>query len=239
MMGKTVVIIGAGLGGLFTGAILAKEGLSVKVLEKNHAIGGGLQTFTRFGEDFDTGMHILGGMQEGGNVRYICRYLGIFDQIKLKDVDEDCTDKLYFSEDKTFYTIGKGREGFVTSLSKSFPEEKDNLYKYVDALFNLTDKVDLFNLRPSQGQLSLYAGSNEFLIHANAFIAQYTKNKRLQSVLAYMNPLYGGVKDKTPAYIHAIISSLYIKGASRFVDGSSHFADLLAKVITDNGERYM
>ena len=235
MMGKTVVIIGAGLGGLFTGAILAKEGLSVKVLEKNHTIGGGLQTFKRFGEDFDTGMHILGGMQEGGNVRHICRYLGIFDQIKLKDVDDDCTDKLYFSEDKTFYTIGKGREGFVTSLSKSFPEEKDNLYKYVDALFNLTDKVDLFNLRPSQGQLSLYAGSNEFLISANAFIAQYTKNKRLQSVLAYMNPLYGGVKDKTPAYIHAIISSLYIKGASRFVDGSSHFADLLAKVITDNG----
>ena len=235
MMGKTVVIIGAGLGGLFTGAILAKEGLFVKVLEKNHTIGGGLQTFKRFGEDFDTGMHILGGMQEGGNVRHICRYLGIFDQIKLKDVDDDCTDKLFFSEDKTFYTIGKGREGFVTSLSKSFPEEKDNLYKYVDALFNLTDKVDLFNLRPSQGQLSLYAGSNEFLIPANAFIAQYTKNKRLQSVLAYMNPLYGGVKDKTPAYIHAIISSLYIKGASRFVDGSSHFADLLAKVITDNG----
>lgn len=102
MMGKTVVIIGAGLGGLFTGAILAKEGLFVKVLEKNHTIGGGLQTFKRFGEDFDTGMHILGGMQEGGNVRHICRYLGIFDQIKLKDVDDDCTDKLYFSEDKTF-----------------------------------------------------------------------------------------------------------------------------------------
>lgn len=39
MMEKTVVIIGAGLGGLFTGAILAKEGLFVKVLEKNHTIG--------------------------------------------------------------------------------------------------------------------------------------------------------------------------------------------------------
>ena len=50
-----------------------------------------------------------------------------------------------------------------------------------------------------------------------------------------MNPLYGGVKDKTPAYIHAIISSLYIKGASRFVDGSSHMARLMEKVIVDNG----
>ena len=149
MMKQTVVIIGAGLGGLFTGAILAKEGLSVTVLEKNHAIGGGLQTFKRFGEDFDTGMHILGGMQEGGNIRRICKYLGIFDQIRLKDVDDDCTDKLYFAEDKTFYTIGKGREGFVASLSKSFPGETDNLYKYVDALFDLIQALMIFLCLPT------------------------------------------------------------------------------------------
>ena len=37
-----VCIIGAGLGGLFTGAILAKEGFEVTVLEKNATIGGGL-----------------------------------------------------------------------------------------------------------------------------------------------------------------------------------------------------
>ena len=53
-MRQSVIIIGAGLGGLFTGAILAKEGFQVTVLEKNAAIGGGLQTFQRFGERFDT-----------------------------------------------------------------------------------------------------------------------------------------------------------------------------------------
>lgn len=39
MMGKTVVIIGAGLGGLFTGAILAKEGLLLKFLRKPYDWG--------------------------------------------------------------------------------------------------------------------------------------------------------------------------------------------------------
>ena len=38
---KTAIIIGGGLGGLFTGAILAKEGLRVTVLEKNATAGGG------------------------------------------------------------------------------------------------------------------------------------------------------------------------------------------------------
>ena len=52
-MKESVIIIGAGLGGLYTGAILAKEGLQVTVLEKNATIGGGLQTFQRFGETFD------------------------------------------------------------------------------------------------------------------------------------------------------------------------------------------
>ena len=70
---KTAVIIGGGLGGLFTGAILAKEGFEVTILEKNSTIGGGLQTFRRFGEVFDTGMHIIGGMQKGGNIRKICQ----------------------------------------------------------------------------------------------------------------------------------------------------------------------
>ena len=72
-MEKTAVIIGAGLGGLFTGALLAKEGFKVTILEKNATIGGGLQTFQRFGEAFDTGMHIVGGhhedMQISGNRR--------------------------------------------------------------------------------------------------------------------------------------------------------------------------
>ena len=39
---KTVLIIGGGLGGLVTGALLAKENYKVMVLEKNALIGGGL-----------------------------------------------------------------------------------------------------------------------------------------------------------------------------------------------------
>ena len=233
-MKQKVVIIGAGLGGLFTGAILSTEGFEVTILEKNAIIGGGLQTFQRFGEHFDTGMHVIGGLQPNGNIWKICRYLGILDGINIKDVDDECTDRLYFSEDRTYYIIGKGRERFVHSLAQKFPEERENIKLYVDAVMAIADKVDLFNLRPSNGQIGLFAESKDFLMPADDFIAKYTSNKKLQSVLAYMNPLYGGRAHETPAYIHAIISTLYIQGASRFVGGSARFAQLLADVIKKN-----
>ena len=41
---KTAVIIGGGLGGLFTGGDLSKGRLQVTVLEKNVTVGDGLQT---------------------------------------------------------------------------------------------------------------------------------------------------------------------------------------------------
>lgn len=232
---KSVVIIGGGLGGLFCGAMLAKEGFFVQVVEKNVTVGGGLQTFTRFGERFDTGMHTAVGMSHGGTVRRICDYLGITERMRLKDVDPLCSDRIFFADQQQWYEIGNGREGFVDSFAGYFPEERENLTRYVDAVYEMTSHVDVLNLRPSDGGVSLFASSQDFLLPADAFIAKFTDNPTLQSLLAYLSPLYGGRKGCTPAYVHAILTMLYIEGASRFVGGSDRFAELLAGVIREHG----
>ncbi len=231
----TAVIIGGGLGGLFTGAILAHEGLTVTVLEKNATAGGGLQSFRRFGCSFDTGMHVIGGMQVGGNIRRICRYLGILDKMRLRDVDASCADELFFLEDHHRYRIAQGERGFVDALAHDFPDSRKELERYVADIMRITDGIDLFNLRPSYDYITAMPDGS--LLAASDFIAQHVTNPKLRSVLAYMNPLYGGQGGVTPAYVHAIISALYIHGASRFVGGSSRFADVLTEVITRNGGR--
>ena len=230
-----VCIIGGGLGGLFTGAILTHEGCEVTVLEKNVTIGGGLQTFRRFGETFDTGMHVIGGMRPGGNIWRLCQYLGIIGRVRIRDVDDDCTDRIFFAEDRKSYTMAQGRERFVETLARQFPHEREGLRRYTEAVLHIADSTALFNLRPSAGGPSLFASAPEFLMAASDFIDHYVSDPRLRALLAYMNPLYGGRCGETPAYVHAIISTLYIEGASRFVGGSSHFADLLAGVITGGG----
>ena len=232
-MDKSVVIIGGGLGGLFTGAILSKEGLKVTVLEKNAIIGGGLQSFRRFGELFDTGMHIIGGMQKDGNIRRICEYLGIWDRLHIMDTDPDNIDSIFISEDKTTYHIAQGRTRFIDSLSQAFPDQRENLTAYVDALYRLADEVDLFYLRPSPEYMQVH--SDDFQTAATRFIAKYISDERLRSVVAYLNPLYGGRADITPAYIHALISVLYFDGSSRFAGGSLLFAETLRDFIEENG----
>lgn len=236
-MKKTVVIIGGGLGGLFTGAILAKEGLEVTVLEKNSTAGGGLQTFRRFGCEFDTGMHIVSGMLQGGNIRSICRYLGIEDRLNVRQ----SLDRLYVVEDGMSYENAATKDGFVDSLAKYFPEERNNLRSYVNALYEITEKVDLYNLRPSEQSsgLDFFNKTGDFMLPADVFIAKYIKNSKLRSIVAYTNTLYGGKAGVTPAYVHAILSASFINGICRFEDTSAGFRDLLAGVITENGGRVL
>jgi phytoene desaturase len=56
---KSVIIIGAGLGGLSAACRLAKSGFSVTILEKNASVGGKVNTIESNGYRFDTGASLL------------------------------------------------------------------------------------------------------------------------------------------------------------------------------------
>lgn len=232
-MAESVIIMGGGLGGLFTGAILAKEGLDVTVLEKNATVGGGLQSFRRFGEVFDTGMHIIGGMEEGGNVRRICEYLGIWDKVHVEQSSIHMMDRVYFASEHKAYRIGQGRQNYIDSLAEAFPDQKDNIEAYVEAMYKVADEVDLFYLRTTTNYFPVH--SEDFLSSATDFIAKYLTDPKLRSLVAYMNALYGGRGNFTPAYMHCLISVLYIEGSFRFAGGSQLFADTLADCIREHG----
>ena len=63
---KRVLIIGAGVGGLTTGALLLKAGYDVTVLEAHVYAGGSAGTFFHKGYRFDAGATLAGGFSAGG-----------------------------------------------------------------------------------------------------------------------------------------------------------------------------
>ena len=230
---KTCIIIGGGIGGLVTGALLAKEGYRVTVLEKNAIIGGGLQTFKRHGVSFPTGMHIFGGFQEGGNLRKLFEYLGVMDQISLQPMDENASDVVTVLHEGTTYQLPQGKAQYIAYLSAMFPAEKEPIRVYIERLFELSEEEDLFYLRESPEEHLSH--SEDFLGSVNRLRDRYITDPELKALLGYLNGLMGGVGETTPAYIHALLSILHINGTFQFVGESQQLADAMEKVIEKAG----
>ena len=112
-----VVIIGSGMGGLCCGLILSKEGYKVCILEKNRQLGGSLQIFSRDKVIFDTGIHYIGGLDNGQNLNSYFKYLGLMDKIKLRRMEMDGFDHITFKGDPIVYKHAQGYENFISVLS--------------------------------------------------------------------------------------------------------------------------
>lgn len=228
------VIIGSGLGGLVSALILAKEGKSVCVLEKNRQYGGNLQTFVRDKTIFDTGVHYIGGLDKGQNLYKYFSYLGIMDKLRLKKLNDDGFDLITFDDDENVYPHAQGYDNFVEQLSKYFPEEIENIKAYCKKINYTCDSFPFYNLRSGAGYQDQVLS-----INAKEYIDSVTENEKLKAVLAGSNVLYVGIPDKTPLYVHSLSVNSYIQSAWRCINGGSQITKQLIRQLKKyNGEVY-
>ena len=225
-----ILVIGSGLGGLVSALVLAKEGLKVCVLEKNNQYGGNLQTFSRDKLIFDTGVHYLGGLSEGQNLYQYFSYLGIMKDLNLKKLDENGFDRITFEGDEIEYPHAQGYENFVEQLTKIFPEERQNLERYIQEIQNVCNEFPRYNLI-GKGKYN----DDILYINAQEFIESVTSDKKLQAVLSGSNFLYAGVANKTPLYVHALTVNSYIQSAYKCTSGGSQISKLLIRQLRKYG----
>ena len=225
------IIIGGGMSGLVCAYILSKEGKKVIVLEKNSQLGGGLQIFSRDKTLFETGVHYVGGLEEGQNLNQLFKYLDLMDKIQVKQMDKNCFDKIHFGNEDKFYSLGQGYKKFISNLVKDFPNQKQEIIKYCNKIREVCTEFPLYNLRDQND----YPISNEEVESVDEVIDSIITDNRLRNVLGSQNILYGGQKGITPFYIHALIINSYIESSWRFVNGSSQVAIFLAKSIRSFG----
>jgi len=225
------VIIGSGMGGLVCGDLLSKEGYSVCILEKNKQLGGCLQTYVRDKVIFDSGVHYLGGLDEGQNLHQIFKYLGILSKLKLQRLDNDVFDKIIIEGDEKEYVYAQGYDNFIRHLVADFPDEAPAIQAYCDKIREVCAKFPLYNLR--KGDYNDRADVLE--LDTKAFVESLTTTPKLRAVLVGNNALYAGQPDKTPFYVHALILNSYIESSWKCVDGGSQIARLLARNIRERG----
>lgn len=133
-MDYDVLIIGSGLGGLECGALLAKRGMRVLLLEGSNQPGGCMQSFRRGGLHFDTGLHYVGGLAPGQTMHKAFAELGLLD-LPWQRMDEDF-DRVIISG--RHFAFHQGYEAFAEGLAKDFPHQREALQSYVQRLQNIT-----------------------------------------------------------------------------------------------------
>lgn len=224
-----VVIIGSGMGGLACATILAKEGLSVMVLERNRQVGGNLQIFSRDKRVFDTGVHYIGGVDKGQILHKLFSYFGIMDRIKLKRMDEDGFDHIRFGEDDFCYKYGMGYDRFSEQLLSYFPNEKVAIDSYCSAIQDIVENLPLAQLMEDNMDM---ISKIDFTLNAKNYINSLTENEKLRKVFAGNNALYAA-SEKTPFYVHALVLHYYIESSWKGVDGFGQIGNQMGKRIKE------
>ncbi len=231
-----IIMIGSGMGCLSAGAILAKEGKRILILERHYTPGGFTHVFKRKGYEWDVGIHYIGEVQRKNSaIRKIFDYIT---NSKLKWADMG---KLYdrIIIGKKSYDFVKGVENFKNKILQYFPNEKVALDKYIDLIFTSNKAMGKFYISKALPNIieKLLGGlmRKKYLYFSNQttyeVLSRITKNEELIKVLTGQYGDYGLPPKQSSFAMHASVAKHYFDGGSFPVGGSSEIVKTIDPII--------
>lgn len=133
-----VIVIGAGIGGLTTAALLAARGKDVLVLEQHYLPGGSAQTFPNGKYRFDVGPKLFFGMDATrGNMRHHAQVFA-----ELDEWPELLHYESYYSfkHPRGWLRVAGSVEEYVDQIVATFPTEETGIrafYRHLERLHQL------------------------------------------------------------------------------------------------------
>lgn len=238
-----VAIVGAGLGGLTAGAVLAQAGLHVAVFDQHYVAGGCCTQFSRGGPrnryNFDIGLHYIGDCGPGGKITRMLADLGI--GLDVEPLDPDGFDILVFPDFR--FPIPVGHDAFRDRFVQMFPRERRGIDRYVRFLREIDEllaRVDRNKGRMSWS-VAWHALTRGRLAnrYRNATLKDLldscTQDPQVRAVMAGQNGDYGLPPSRVSAALHAGLSNHYFHGAWYPRGGGQTIADRLSQFIESHG----
>ncbi len=235
-----VIVIGSGISGLCSAALLAMEGKSVLIIEKHFKVGGYTHTFRRDDYEWDVGIHYIGAVH---NKKSFVRRL--FDKITNDNLHwnkmSDNYDRIIFP-DKSYDFIAP-RNQFIDSMKSSFPSEGRAIDQYMDILDDVKKSTSkYFSTKALSGVSEFfmydYLSRNFFKYSdktTHQVLSKITSNEKLIGVLTGQWGDYGLTPKESSFAIHSMIVNHYLDGASYPIGGSRMISENIVPVIEENG----
>ncbi len=135
-MSDSVVVIGGGIGGLTSAALLSSAGYRVQVLEASREWGGCAGKFQRGKALFPVGATLGMGFEEGGIHHRIFQYLDIeppTNQLLDRVMDIHISNKII--------SFHRNRDIHVGELQKAFPEASDRIGLFYEDVYKRAKEI--------------------------------------------------------------------------------------------------
>ena len=241
-----VIVIGAGIGGLSTAALLAKTGKSVLLIERHDRPGGYAHGFRRRGFHFDSGVHLVSGCSSegylnGSTIHKICLAVGIDPQALFIPIPAYA--RAVYPEFEI--PLQAGETSFIAGLSERFPEEKNRLLALIRLCRVLAEEAMIAEEILEQGKS---ARISPVLTLANLFryrratlaeaLDEFLIDAHLKSACASLWPYLGLPPSKLSFLYWASMIAGYTYEGGYYCHGSFQtYANLLAAAVEKhNGE---
>ena len=235
------VVIGSGIGGLTTAALLARHGgRKVLVLERHAVAGGFTHVFHRPNYEWDVGVHYLGRIRDPAmDVRAAFDHLS-GGELKWNPM-ADVYDRVTIGDDS--FDFPAGSERFRAQMKAYFPSDGRAIDGYMNAVHAATKASELYFAEKAipAGLAKVIGGAlrHGFLRHARKTtaqaIAEHTRNPDLTAVLAAQWGNYGLPPAQSSFGMHALIAHHFFEGAGYPVGGASRIAATFAATVERQG----
>jgi all-trans-retinol 13,14-reductase len=235
------VVIGSGMGGLTTAALLSDLGWTVCVLEQHYTAGGYTHSYERNGYEWDVGVHYIGDVGAKTRTRQMFDYLSS-GKLEWAPMDDEY-DRFYVG-DKVFNTQAGKRE-FRDNLIRQFPDEAKAINRYLRLLDKVGNAMTAFALNRVLGFWQRLAMWPYFMLKSSRVLFKNTYNVLSgltdnQDLIAVLCGQWGdmGLPPKQSTFlVHSMIARHYLYGGFYPVGGSWKIADsIIPKIQASGGE---
>lgn len=238
------IVVGAGVGGLTTAALLARAGRQVLVVERHDRVGGYAHSFRRGRYVFDSAVHLVGGCEPaayegGGLVHRLLTTLGVRERCDFARIDPAYA---AWYPDTTLYAPSD-LEDFERVHAEEFPSEAKGIREFLQECLSIREETRrVSELATPFDVIDTPDRFPTLLRYRRATLGQmldeHLDSPRLKAMLGTLWPYLGLPPQRVSFLYFATMLMSYVADGAFYCRGSfQNFADALAESIRlDGGE---
>ncbi len=234
------IVIGSGMGGMTTAAILAKLGKRVLVIEQHYVPGGFTHMFKRPGYIWDVGVHAVGEVTAKSMTGRLLSAL-TNDKLKWASLGK-VYDEFHFPDDCRI-DFPDNPQAFRENLIAAFPDETKAIDGYLARVREVSKAMKAYymsrtmprSLGPLVERVFAREAQKQLELNTKEVVESLTDNPKLQTVFTAQWGYYGSVPSRSSFAIQALVVKHFLYGGFYPVGGAKEIARHLLQTVADAG----